>query len=101
MRCSLQGPIRPAKRWRHSKARRRVSVYDRGRGGGYASQNCGHLADDFRVGAILELARGEGPVRKGMYDDESSFEGTTAAEIATIPGEKNVKRTFPKGCLSR
>jgi hypothetical protein len=68
---------------------------------GQASQNCGDLAHDFRIGAVLELAGGERPVRIGVNDDKSSFESTTTAEIAAVTGEKNVERLFPECCLSR
>jgi hypothetical protein len=54
---------------------------------GEASQNRGDLAHDFGIGPVLELARGEGPVRIGVHDDESSFESTTTAEIAAVTSE--------------
>lgn len=87
MRCSLGGPS--------------ASIWGMVYWLGQASQNCGDLAHDFRIGAVLELAGGERPVRIGVNDDKSSFESTTTAEIAAVTGEKNVERLFPECCLSR
>lgn len=63
-----------------------------------ASENCSDLSHNFRVGAVLELTRGKRSVRIRMDDDQPSFESATSAEIAAIPGEKQVQRLFPEGC---
>ena len=87
MRCSLGGPSRPVSEvfyWL-----------------GEASQDGGDLAHDFRIAAVLELARGERPVGIRAHDHESLLKSATTAEIAAVAGEKNVERPFPECCLSR
>src|ERR1700732_2484626 len=63
-----------------------------------ASKNCSDLSNHFRVGAVLELTRGKRSVGIRMDYDQPSFESATPAEVAAIPGEKQVQRLFPEGC---
>lgn len=87
MRRSLGGPSRP--------------IWEVFYWLGEASQDGSDLAHDFRIGAVLELARSEWPVGIRVHDHESSLETATTAEIAAVAGEKNVERLFPECCLSR
>ena len=63
-----------------------------------ASKNCSDLSNNFCVGAVLELTRDKWSVGIRMDDDQPSFESAAGAEVAAIPGEKQVQRLFPEGC---